>query len=154
MRKVAANITSINLTRSPSSSARRPRSPGTHLFPPPPGSHAFLSSCPRLHLLLPSGTDARAPVTSCFLSESLQPGIPEGAGSGVHASKKSQHRSMLHSEARGKARACFPHCANSMENEISHQPQMEALRRNWVHTSSVCSSTLLFFENPFCAGCS
>lgn len=43
IQKVAAKITSINLTRSPSSSASPPRSPGTHLFPFLPEFHAFLT---------------------------------------------------------------------------------------------------------------
>ena len=78
-------------------------------------------SCPGLHLLLPSGADAQAPVTSCLLPKSLQLGIPEGTRSGVHASKKSHHRSVPHREARGKSKGMFSSCANSMGNETFPQ---------------------------------
>ena len=80
-----------------------------------------LLSCPGLHLLLPSGAHAQAPVTSCLLPKSLQLGIPEGTGSGVHASKKSQHRSVPHREARGKSKGLCSSRANSMGNEIFPQ---------------------------------
>ena len=80
-----------------------------------------LLSCPGLHLLLPSGAHAQAPVTSCLLPKSLQLGIPEGTGSGVHASKKSQHRSVPHREARRKSKGLCSSRANSMGNEIFPQ---------------------------------
>ena len=105
-----------------------------------------LPSCPGLHLLLPSGADAQAPVTSCLLPKSLQLGIPEGTGSGVHASKKSQHRSGPHREARGKSKGLCSSCANSMgKRDFSTNPNMEDLRRNWIHTFSICSSFFFFW---------
>lgn len=108
-----------------------------------------LPSCPGLHLLLPSGADAQAPVTSCLLPKSLQLGIPEGTGSGVHASKKSQHRSGPHREARGKSKGLCSSCANSMgKRDFSTNPKMEDLRRNWIHTFSICSSFFFFLALP------
>lgn len=59
-------------------------------------------SCPQFHLLLLSEADA-VPQPPPAFPESLQLSIPEGAGSGVHTSKKSQLGSMLTREAREKS---------------------------------------------------
>lgn len=73
-------------------------------------------SCPRLHLLLLSEADLFALTTSCLLPKRLRLSIPEGEGSGVHTSKKSQHRSTLTREAREKRQRSVSTLYNSMEN--------------------------------------
>lgn len=148
---MAAEITSINLTRSPSSHhpAREPwhtLRPSSARIPAPP------PRCPQPHLLLRLRLE---PVSQPRPASSPEPALcfpfPRSRVRSPPP-EEPQHRSLRDRGAWEKSKACLP-CTKSMEvREVAYQP----LSETWGGTRYIphlCSSTLFISEDLLCAGC-
>lgn len=139
---MAAKITSINLTRSPSSSASPPRSPGTHLAPPLPGFCASLTELSRAPSAAPVWGSCPGP--SHVLPPPQEPPARHSRRNRVRSSRLKEISAQISASQGGqkeKQGPVFIPCKLHGKRDFSTNPKMEDLRRNWIHTFSICPSS-------------